>query len=76
MAHEIGLALGLAQPNAEGNANFALTTPLNSSNCGADATLLPGEPRALAVTAPLTSAPTMMDKLLTREVCGGSDGAV
>jgi len=68
MAHEVGLVLGLAQPNVEGHLNFAATAALNASNCGADATLLPGQPHALAAAAPLPSEPSMMNQLLTREV--------
>ena len=73
-AHEVGLVLGLAQPNAPGHANFAVTSPLNASNCGADAALLPGQPRALASAAPVVKDSwAMMDMLLTRKVrrcCG------
>ena len=70
MAHEIGLVLGLAQPNAAGHANYALTSMLNASNCATEATLLPGAAGALATRSPLPidSDQPMMDVLKTRSV--------
>jgi len=68
MAHEIGLVLGLGQPNAPGHTNYEVISPLNSSNCGPTAALLPGQPGSLAVVAPVSGAWTMMNTLLTRQV--------
>lgn len=79
MAHEVGLVLGLAQPDAPGHANYAMVHPLNSSNCGATAALLPGQPNSLAVSSPLSGEWVMMNQLLTRKVpthppLGGGEG--
>lgn len=66
--HEVGLALGLSQPDAPGHTNYVLISPLNASTCGSRATLLPGQEGALAVSGPVADEWTVMKTLRKRQV--------
>jgi len=70
MAHEIGMVLGLGQPNALGNVNYALVGALNATNCMEQASILPGRSGALAALSPrpVGDDQPMMDVLKTRSV--------